>query len=362
MFDHVYKGKKVLITGHTGFKGSWLALWLTQMGASVTGFSKYYPSDPCHFQALHLENDLTHVEGDICQYEVLKKVFDQYQPDVVFHLAAQPIVMNAYENPQLTFQTNLMGTVNVLECLRHSTSVKAAVMITSDKCYENVGWDWGYRETDRLGGADPYSASKACAEIAVSAYFRSFIKTHPSVKIVTARAGNVIGGGDWAPDRIVPDCIRAWTNNKTLEIRKPEATRPWLHVLEPISGYLWLGACLLNNPEKINGEAFNFGPDAEVVSTVQELVNEMMKYWPGAKCELFRSTSKEEAALLKLSFDKALRKLAWKPVLSFTQTVEMTAQWYRSFYFDHKDMKTNSLAQIAQYVELARLKKPGWMS
>lgn len=359
-FYGVYKNKRVLVTGHTGFKGSWLCLWLKSLGASVLGFSKYMPSDPCHFQVARIDQDVQHCKGDICRYKDLKTVFDQFKPEMVFHLAAQPIVTTAYHDPKLTFETNLGGTVNVLECIRHSQSVQAAVIITSDKCYENVGWDWGYRETDRLGGADPYSASKACAEIAFSAYFRSFLNKSGSPVLVTARAGNVFGGGDWAKDRIVPDCIKAWRNGQLVQIRKPDATRPWLFVLEPISGYLWLGACLLTQPSSVNGESFNFGPDGQVISTVKELVESLAHHWKGARYSCTASGKVKEATFLKLSYDKVFTHTRWRPVLSFSKAIEMTADWYKAFNDGNKNMKDLSLEQIALYISLAKDKKVDW--
>ena len=302
LFNGIYKDKKVLITGHTGFKGSWLALWLTQLGAQVAGFSKYRPSEPCNFDVLSLGEIIQDIQGDIRDADALKKTFQEFAPQVVFHLAAQPIVRDSYEDPKLTFDTNLGGTVNVLECLRLREGVEAGIFITSDKCYENVGWDQGYKEEDRLGGADPYSASKACAEIAFSAYYRSFFKDKDMPPIAATRAGNVIGGGDWAKDRIVPDCVRALSEKKNIILRKPEATRPWQHILEPISGYLWLGASLLKGQREVSGESFNFGPKKEVVQSVEELVKLFIEEWgEGVWQHQPHEGDKKEATLLQLS-------------------------------------------------------------
>lgn len=358
-FGGFYEGKKVLVTGHTGFKGSWLTLWLTLLGADVTGFSKYIPSQPNHFEVLGLKDDIRHIEGDVCDLAALKKVFEEVSPDVVFHLAAQPLVMEAYDNPKLTFDTNCGGSVNVLECVRVAKSVQSVVMITSDKCYENVGWDWGYRETDRLGGADPYSASKACAEIAISSYYRSFLAGQ-NVRLASARAGNVIGGGDWAENRIVPDCVRAWSGGQAPEIRKPQATRPWLFVLEPLSGYLWLAATLAQN-EKVSGEAFNFAPNSDVASSVKDLVEEFLVHWgKGSWSDVSSDEHLEEATLLKLSYDKALRRLNWKPVLTFQETVAMTASWYKEFYAKENEIKNVSVEQINAYTNQAQNLGVAW--
>ena len=232
IFKNIYKGKKVLVTGDTGFKGAWLSIWLKLLGAEVIGYSAYLPSKPCLFSVCKIDTHINHINGDVRDYNSLRKVFTEYKPDFVFHLAAQPIVNKAYLDPKLTFETNVLGTVNVLECIHRFSSNAIAIIITSDKCYKNMEWGWGYRETDALGGSDPYSASKACAELVCHAYYKSFFHRHEThCRMVTARAGNVIGGGDWAVDRLVPDCIRAWSKNKAVHVRNPKATRPWQHVL-----------------------------------------------------------------------------------------------------------------------------------
>lgn len=365
-FWDVYRNKRVLVTGHTGFKGSWLSLWLNRLGAEVTGFSKYLPSTPCHCEVTGLQEKMAHHEGDIRDFRELEKIFKEFQPQVVFHLAAQPIVRESYDNPKITFDINLGGTVNILECVRQNPCVKAAVIITSDKCYENLGRDLAYREDDRLGGEDPYSASKACAEIACHAYFKSFFNHADVCQIATTRAGNVIGGGDWAADRIVPDCVRAWSKNDTPVIRKPEATRPWQHVLEPVSGYLWLGACLLNNPRGVTGESFNFGPKKDVVKSVRELADLFLKCWgKGTWKHVPPEGTKKEASLLKLSCDKALAKLSWEPLLTFAETVELTAQWYKRYYKNETngaDMYDVTNAQIDWYVQKAISRGAPWIN
>ncbi len=359
-FRDLFRGKKVLVVGHTGFKGSWLSLWLTSLGADVVGYSLYLPSTPCNFSVCDLTHHLTHVEGDVRDLDGLRRVFDYHLPEVVFYLAAQPIVRRSYAEPKLTFDTNVGGTVNLLECLRLTSTVKAAVIITSDKCYKNVEWVWGYRENDALGGDDPYGASKGCAEIVCNSYARSFFDKSDFPRIATTRAGNVIGGGDWAADRIVPDCVRSWAEGKEVVVRNPRATRPWQHVLEPLSGYLWLGANLLQT-RQFHNEPFNFGPDQKVNKTVANLIEAFILSWGPAKWrEEQVGTPIKENTLLKLSCDKALSLLGWHPVLSFQETVRMTSDWYRDFYSGHKDMRRYSLDQIAEYGELALKRNLSW--
>jgi len=361
IFAGVYKGKKVLVTGHTGFKGSWLCLWLLKMGAKIAGYSLFYPSKPCNFEVLHLKEHITHYEGDIRDIEQLKKVFADFRPDIIFHLAAQSIVRKSYDEPKLTFDTNFGGTVNLLECIRTSPFIQAAVIITSDKCYQNVEWDWGYRENDRLGGDDPYGASKASAELAFRAYFKSYFNLREAPRLATTRAGNVIGGGDWAQDRIIPDCVRALVNGYKLKIRNPEATRPWQHVLEPLSGYLWLGAFLMKKPEKVTGEAFNFGPDSKVIKSVHELVTLFLEYWEGGKWEhVQEELEKKESTLLKLCCDKALHRLGWHSILNFEETVKLLAEWYKNYYNNTKKIYDLALSQIDYYINKAHEQKLLW--
>lgn len=359
LFD-VFKNKTVLITGHTGFKGSWLTMWLEQLGANVVGYSIDIPSTPAIYNVLKSAERLVDHREDVCDLAKLNKVFEECKPDIVFHLAAKPIVRECYQNPRSAFETNLMGTVNVLECLRTSKSVKAAVFITSDKCYENVEWEYGYREDDRIGGIDPYSASKGCAEIAISSYFRSYF-TKSDCKIVSVRAGNVIGGGDWALDRIIPDAVRNWSENNELIIRNPYATRPWQHVLEPLSGYLTVAAQLLSGKENLNGEAFNFGPEADVIQPVSELIEEMKKYWKDQKYEIvIDPNAKKEANLLKLCCDKSLHRLKWRAILNFQETIELTSSWYKNYYSTSVDMKEFTLDQIKFYQNKASEKGIDW--
>lgn len=361
MFSGLYSGKRVLVTGHTGFKGSWLCQWLSQLGAQVAGFSLYLPSEPSNFAVLRLDDRIMDRRGDIRDLAALTAALQSFQPEVVFHLAAQSLVRASYEEPKTTFDTNLGGTVNVLEAIRATPSVQVAVMITSDKCYENVEWDYGYRETDRLGGKDPYSASKACAEIAISAYYRSFLEASAK-RMASARAGNVIGGGDWAKDRIVPDCAKAWSSNVAATVRNPGATRPWQHVLEPLSGYLWLGAKLIEGQDGLSGEAFNFGPAGEVNQPVSYLIGEMAKVWGDAswKVNAEAPAGKSEAGLLKLCCDKALQRLGWKATLTLDETIGLTAGWYRDFYAGGANMIDVTDAQIQDYQKLALQRGAPW--
>ncbi|MCG6552547.1 MAG: CDP-glucose 4,6-dehydratase [Candidatus Magnetominusculus sp. LBB02] len=358
LYGGLYKGRRVLVTGHTGFKGSWLALWLLGLGAEVAGFSSYLPSDPCNYDVLKLNERIRNYNGDIRDYARLSQVFQEFCPDIVFHLAAQPIVRVSYEDPLLTFGTNVQGTANVMQCIKHTRTVAAAVIVTSDKCYRNVEWPWGYRETDALGGADPYSASKACAEIVFRSYAESFFSKDNAPRLATARAGNVIGGGDWARDRIIPDCVRAWSEGREAVIRNPNATRPWQHVLEPLSGYLLLGARLIGS-DIGQGESFNFGPDAVANHSVGELIGEFMAHW-GVSPLRHEGSDIKESSLLKLCCDKALALLNWRAVLDFKETVGLTALWYKSYYAGGGDMFEFSIGQIERYIEEAQKKFIGW--
>lgn len=369
-FGNVYAGKTVLITGDTGFKGSWLCSWLLELGATVHGLAHEIPTQPALYEVDELEKRITHHHCDIRDLTSLKSVFETVKPDFLFHLAAQPIVIASYLNPVETMQTNIMGTVHVLECLRECTFDCAAVMITSDKCYDNVEWIWGYKETDALGGKDPYSASKGAAELMIKTYFHSwFSKPDSPVRIGVARAGNVIGGGDWAANRIVPDCMRSWAQHQSVEIRSPHATRPWQHVLEPLSGYLALGQYLAASRE-LHGEAFNFGPNADQNKTVLELLKALAHHWqftdPEAAFEITQQHStRHEAGLLKLNCDKALAYLGWTPTLHFEETAELTASWYYAFYHQKASssdsMATLTSAHIHEYCNLALQRGKNWI-
>lgn len=366
MFANCYQGKRVFITGHTGFKGSWLAAWLVNLGATVCGYADTVPTSPAHFEAIGLADHMQDMRGDIRDRDTLTAAMRAFQPDIVFHLAAQALVRKSYEAPALTFEANMMGTLNTLEAMRACPNIAAGVFITSDKCYRNDEWVWGYRETDHLGGSDPYSASKGCAEIIAHSYFDSFFADGPAC--ATTRAGNVIGGGDWAQDRIVPDCARAWEAQQPVRIRSPWATRPWQLVLEPLSGYLWLGAFLLNarkGPFPVRGEAYNFGPAADVNNTVGEVVEALSRYWTGFQSEMDSAgqAGMKECTLLKLCCDKALAHLAWKASLTFPETIRYTAEWYRSFAEQRDNTKALldlSLGQISSYVSTARERGQAW--
>lgn len=359
-FGNVYRGRRVLVTGHTGFKGSWLALWLEALGAEVAGFSVDIPTDPSNFELLGLKDRMKHYVGDVRDLAQFGSVLDDFRPDSVFHLAAQAVVRTSITDPAATFETNVMGMVNVLEAIRTRPTIQMALLITSDKAYRNEEWHWGYRETDALGGKDPYSASKSCADLVAQSYYHSFMKDGPT-RIAIARAGNVIGGGDWAADRIVPDCIRAWSTDTSVAVRSPRATRPWQHVLEPVAGYLWLGARLIQDG-KVNGEAFNFGPDAKVNQSVEQLIEAMSKRWPGSGWRVPEGFERggEEATLLKLSCDKALALLHWSAVLQFDETVAFTADWYAAWKSGRSDMLQFTRNQIAQYADLGSARGAPW--
>ena len=364
LFGGVYAGKKVLITGNTGFKGSWLTVWLLQLGAKVYGISRDIPTQPSLFESLNLRERIKHYEADVRDSDMVCHIIDEVQPDFVFHLAAQPIVSYSYENPVETLTTNIIGTTNVLEALRLSNHPCTAVMITSDKCYDNVEWIWGYKETDALGGKDIYSGSKGAAELVCKSYYHSFFKKETScVRMVTARAGNVIGGGDWALDRIVPDCMRAWSEGKIVEIRSPHATRPWQHVLEPLSGYLVLGQALYNNAQ-LNGENFNFGPKAEHNHTVQELLEDLSKRWhfddASKAYQVTGNSPFHEAGLLKLNCDKALSLLRWTAVLDYETLIDFTGNWYYQYYRQSTDLFALTTRQISEYEESAKKQRQAW--
>ncbi len=360
-FSDVYSGKRVLVTGHTGFKGSWLTLWLNQLGARVTGYSDEVPGSPSVFDLLGLETRVDHRMGDIRDRGRLGKVLDEAKPDMVFHLAAQALVLQSHVDPAGTFETNTMGMVNLLECVRERPWIEVAVLVTSDKAYRNEEWEWGYRETDHLGGHDPYSGSKSCAELVAHSYHHSFLRDSQT-RTATARAGNVIGGGDWAADRIVPDCIRAWSSQEAVSVRRPGSTRPWQHVLEPLSGYLWLGAKLWSDPGDLDGEAFNFGPAPQQDMTVADLLEAMAERWPGATWQVpegGEGTGKE-ATLLRLSCDKALRQLDWRAVMQFPSTVALTTDWYRAWQDGKADLHDFTVGQIEQYIDIARAAGVSW--
>jgi len=335
MFNGIYHDRRVLVTGHTGFKGSWLALWLTTLGADVVGYALPAPTEPNHFDCLGL--DLKSIAADIRDEKKLIAVFKEHAPEIVFHLAAQPIVRASFQDPVETFSTNVLGTVHVLQAARACEKVRAVVNITSDKCYENREWPWGYRESDPVGGYDPYSASKGCAEIVTSCWRNSFFnpnlygKSHRML-IASCRAGNVIGGGDWAVDRLLPDIVRAASHTEKVKLRNPQAMRAWQHVLEPLSGYLLLGQKLLDGQAQF-AEAWNFGPSEDGHATVDEIVDQARRWWPKIEAERCRTADQpHEADILRLDCSKALVRLKWRPVWDAMTAVEKTILWYRGFY------------------------------
>jgi CDP-glucose 4,6-dehydratase len=364
MFKNTYQHKKVLVTGHTGFKGSWLVAWLLQLGAKVVGISKDIPTQPSLFEELQLGSQITDYRQDIRDLGKVRAIFEAEKPDFVFHLAAQPIVSLSYADPVDTFSSNVMGTAHVLEALRHLQNPCVAVIITSDKCYDNVEWVWGYKETDALGGKDIYSASKGAAELVFKSYFHSFFKKEASpIRIASARAGNVIGGGDWAKDRIVPDAMKSWADAKAVIIRSPHATRPWQHVLEPLSGYLNLGQALAES-STLHGESFNFGPRSEQSHSVAKLLTDLSRFWhfetPDQAYQAIGEIKFHEAGLLKLNCDKALFHLKWLPTLDYADLIRFTSQWYYEFYQKNTNMADFTIRQIAEYEQFALKQSIQW--
>ena len=358
MFYGLYSGKRILITGNTGFKGSWLSYWLLQLGAEVHGYSKDIPSDPNHYELLSLK--VNTLFEDVLDFTALNSAIEELQPDIIFHLAAQPLVRTSYESPLLTFKTNIIGTANVLEAVRNTKGVRALVNITTDKVYENKEREEPYKEDDALGGYDPYSASKAGSEIVTASYRQAFNNPksygldHETL-IATARSGNVIGGGDWAVDRLIPDIVKAASKNELVSIRNPQATRPWQHVLEPLSGYLLLGAELLNGNTKA-ASSWNFGPSNEETS-VKKVLLDCKKQWPQIYYEIDEDKHHHEAQRLQLDSSKAMKKLQWNNVWSYDDSISKTIDWYRQYY-EHKTVITDK--QLAEYVESAQKKELSW--
>ena len=359
-FLNIYQNKKVLVTGHTGFVGGWLCLWLKRLGAKVVGYSLSPTSKPNIFESISLNNTIeNHCIGDIREFEQVLKYFEEQQPEIVFHLAAQPLVRLSYDDPILTYSTNVLGTVNILEALRKTTSVRSAVIVTSDKCYENQEWLFGYRETDPMGGHDPYSSSKGCSELVTWAYQKSFFnpsdyEINHQVCISSVRAGNIIGGGDWGKDRLIPDMVKAFSNNKSLLIRHPKAIRPWQFVLEPLSGYLWIGALMHRFGCKYS-QAWNLGPDSADSITVEQIVNAFQEEWGGGEYGVVEETEYHEANWLKLDTNKAYSLLKWRPLYNTLQALRETAKWYKNFYSESpEDVLNFTLAQIDAYLCKAR--------
>ena len=343
-----FAGRRVFVTGHTGFKGSWLSLLLTRAGADVMGYALVPETTPNHFDLLGLSKCMHHVVGDVTDGSNLKKVMSDFQPEYVFHLAAQALVKRSYDDPAGTFATNVMGSAYLLDAVRHVKSVRSLVYITSDKCYDNVEWIWGYRENDRLGGHDPYSASKAAAEVLFSAYVRSYFSSRPQLGAASTRAGNVIGGGDWSHDRIIPDCVRSIEATQPIRLRNPSATRPWQHVLEPLSGYLLLAAGLREEPERFAG-SWNFGPNSSEVRTVLDVARTIVDKLGRGTIDIgVPSPVHHEAQLLQLNCEKAQQLLGWKPRWGVDKTLETTACWYAA-WLSGQDMLATTEAQIREY-------------
>lgn len=359
MYNNVYNGKTVLVTGHTGFKGSWLSIWLTMLGAKVVGYSLEPYSERGNFEVCHLHDRLyADIRGDVRDFEKLNETIKTHKPEIIFHLAAQALVRTAYQHPRETYETNIMGSINVLEAVRQNECVKTVVMITSDKCYENVEQIWGYKETDRMGGYDPYSASKGCAELAISSYRNSYFNPKDYTKhgkaIASVRAGNVIGGGDWSDNRLIPDCIRFIEAGKDIEIRNPIATRPWEHVLEPLSGYLKVGQKLIENPVEY-ATSFNFGPHISANKTVLEVVRRLVEYYgKGKVVDASDPNAVHENTLLNLDVTKAYVMLQWEAKWGLQEAVEKTVDWYKEA-LNSQDMYDFCVKQILEHGEhLAR--------
>jgi CDP-glucose 4,6-dehydratase len=350
MNQNFWRGKKVFLTGHTGFKGSWMSLWLQEMGAHVTGFALRPPTNPSLFELADVAQGMHSIEGDVRDLRALTEAMAAAQPDVVFHMAAQPLVRLSYKIPVETYATNVMGTVNCLEAVRQTTSVKAVVVITTDKCYENKEWVWGYREDEPMGGHDPYSNSKGCAELVVSAYRRSFFSSPNAPQVASARAGNVIGGGDFAEDRLIPDIVRAALANTILDIRNPDATRPWQHVLEPLSGYLMLAERLCSPGAAAFAEGWNFGPVDTDAWPVKRVVETMFSTWKDVNVPVRFGTPADlhEAKWLKLDISKARHKLGWEPALPIHKGLALTASWYQAFT-QKQQMRELTLQQVHAY-------------
>ena len=347
MTPSFWRGKRVFLTGHTGFKGSWLSIWLQSLGAEVTGYALQPPTTPNLFEVAGVTTGMTSVIADIRDLPTLQRAMQIAQPDIVIHMAAQPLVRLSYAEPVETYATNVMGTVHVLESVRHTPNVKAVVAVTTDKCYENKEWPWGYRENEPMGGHDPYSSSKGCAEVVTAAYRTSFFQQY-GVAVATARAGNVIGGGDWAADRLVPDILRAFEQNQPVIIRNPHATRPWQHVLEPLGGYLTLAERLYSDGQAY-AEGWNFGPKDDDARPVQWIVESLVRSWGnGASWQQDGGVHPHEANYLKLDISKANARLGWRPRWSLGTALEHITTWHQA-WLAHGDMRQLCLAQIQQY-------------
>jgi CDP-glucose 4,6-dehydratase len=354
-----WKGKRVFVTGHSGFKGTWLSMLLLELGAEVTGYSLLPPSSPCLSDLVGLHRLLNSIEGDVCEYQRMKRALEQFRPQIVIHMAAQSLVRRSYQDPLTTYSTNIMGTVNLLEALRHVEGIRAVVNVTSDKCYENRVTARGYREGEPLGGRDPYSSSKACAELITSAFRNSFFSSttngNSGIHLASARAGNVIGGGDWAADRLIPDMIRAFSKNEPVKIRNPKARRPWQHVLEPIMGYLKLTERLWSE-QALYADAWNFGPSISAAKPVEWITQYVAKRWGhGAKWELDEVEHQHESLCLKLNSTKSRLRLGWSPSFNIRESLDWTISWYKRFY-SGEDARAITLEQLHAFMKLSSTK------
>ena len=347
-----FKNKRIIVTGHTGFKGSWLSLWLYLCGAKVMGLSNGILTKPSHFKSIKMSGRIISKRVDICDVKKIKKIFLNFKPEFVFHLAAQSLVNKSYSNPIETYKSNTFGTLSVLESLKVLKNKCVVVLITSDKSYKNLEIKRGYKENDLLGGIDPYSSSKASAELIIQTYIKSFFSKKKNLSLAVARAGNVIGGGDWSLDRLIPDCIKSWSKNKNVILRNPNSTRPWQHVLEALSGYLILSIQLSKN-KKLNGEVFNFGPSNKKNYSVLNVVQNMKKDWKSVSWKVGkRNKTFYESNLLKLNSIKAKKKLNWKCILTFRETINLVITWYKAFYGKKLDMENVSIDQIRFYEKI----------
>jgi CDP-glucose 4,6-dehydratase len=354
LFEDIYRGRKVFITGHTGFKGSWLCLLLHKLGADVYGYALEPPTKPSLFVEANIEELIHSTLGDIRDYNLLLETLQQVQPEIVIHMAAQPLVRESYKNPRETYEVNVMGTVNLLDAARQIKSVKAIVNVTTDKCYENKEWHWGYRENEPMGGYDPYSNSKGCSELVTSSFRNSFFNTKDynkhGVALASARAGNVIGGGDWAEDRLIPDFIRSIVNGEQVKIRSPFAIRPWQHVLEPLTGYLTLAAKLLSNGAEY-AQGWNFGPEDKDAKNVEWITSTLCELWSdGASFSIDTNPQPHEANYLKLDCSKAKAELEWQPRWDIKTTLESIVEWNKAF-INNQDIREVTIRQISQYFE-----------
>ena len=351
--ENIFKNKKILFTGNTGFMGSWLSLWMHHFNAKVLGLSNGIISKPSNFSVLDLKKKITFKKIDIRNFNVTKKEIKKFKPDFIFHLAAEAIVKKSYKDPKKAWQTNTLGTINILETLKSIKKKTAVVIITSDKVYKNIETNKGYKENDILGSYDPYSASKASADLATQSYYHSHLKYKKNINIAIARAGNVIGGGDWSQGRIIPDCVRSWSKKKNLIIRNPNSTRPWQHVLDVLNGYMVLARSLYIN-KKLNGEIFNFGPKIEKNSKVIDVVKNMQSKWLGANWKIINKNKFQENKLLFLNSNKAKRKLNWSCQLNLKKAINLTTDWYKEYYLNKKNIFNFSINQIKNFEALKK--------